>query len=263
MLAILLVNQPADAPIPAESAARYDGLQASRNQDGYPELGDPSTPIQVSVYTSFDCAECATFNAQIMPGLAERVRNGGMSVVFVPLHATGDVTNGRGAVASAICISEQDPSAFWEVQDAFFSWQGMFGNQSFTDPRIRTLAESLDMDMGAFYGCINSERTNNILNTASTQVRSLANYTGTPAVAINGIIPLGDDGTPITDVDALFAVIDERLADSQRPAATTEPEIESTQEATVESTSEVDATIEATGTPEADSTTEATAESTP
>ncbi|GEM_PF-349262 len=245
VLAILVVNQPADAPIPPESAARYNDLAASRTEDGYPELGD--SPIQVSFYSSFDCAPCGVLHDQVIDGLTERVRAGSISLVYVPLYATGSITNGQGAARAAICAAEQDPSAFWELQDAFYEWQTTFGNQAYTDPRIRRLAEAFNLDMGAFYGCISAERTTQVLTDGSTQARALANYVVTPAIAINGIIPVDDEGVALTDAEAIFAVIDQRIADRrQQPAATTEPDIETTLEATSEAETTPESVIEAT-----------------
>jgi protein-disulfide isomerase len=231
IVAALSRNLPADAPIPPETRARYDGLTANRTDEGYPELGE--SIIEVALYTSFDCAPCGTFHNQVTEGLTQRVRAGDISLVYVPLYATGNITNGQGATRAAICVAEQDPSAFWELQDAFFAWQTQFGNQAYTDPRIRGLIEQLDIDSGAFYGCLNSDRTNRVLETAQSQARALANYDGTPVVAINGIIPTNEDGA-ITEPEALFAVIDERIAGRQvQPDADAQatPEAERTPEA--------------------------------
>ncbi|MDX2159735.1 MAG: thioredoxin domain-containing protein [bacterium] len=265
LLAIILRNAPADAPIPESAAARYDGLEATRNLDGFPELGDPDSPVQVTLYSSFDCTACASFHDATAAGLVERVRAGAISLVYVPIFGTGTVTNGRGAAAAAICLSEQDPSAFWELQDAFFSWQGLFGNQSFTDTRLRAAVETLGADVNAFYGCIGSGRPDEIMTRASTQARALANYQSTPTIAINGVVPLNDeDNTPMIDPDTILARIDEEIERLSRPisqpTAVTpgQPGESALERGLIESTPQAESTPNSEAAPESDSTPEVT-----
>ncbi len=248
-LAFILTRTTGDAPIPEGTAARYDGLTADRSEDGFPLLGDRETRVEVALYSSFDCSACATFHENTIAGLVERVRRGEISLLYVPISGTGQITNGRGAAAAALCLSEQDPSAFWELQDAFFSWQGQFGNQAFQDTRMRAAVESLGADVSAWYACINSDREDSILVTASSQARSLANYISTPTIAINGVVPLDEEGSPVLDPIALFVRIDEEVARLQRAPveATDEPGAEVTPELTAEST--VEPTPEATEAP--------------
>ena len=56
-----VVNAPAEAPIPVASAARYEGISQTRTESGFPRLGDPAAPIQVAMYSSFDCPHCREF----------------------------------------------------------------------------------------------------------------------------------------------------------------------------------------------------------
>ena len=44
----------------------------------------------------------------------------------------------------------------------------------------------------------------------SRQSQSLLNFTGTPTITINGVVPLGDDQQPISDYNAILARIDSR-----------------------------------------------------
>ena len=60
---VLIVNAPAEAPIPDGALTRYDGIQQTRTQpEGYPRLGDPNAPVQVAEYSSFDCPHCRDFH---------------------------------------------------------------------------------------------------------------------------------------------------------------------------------------------------------
>jgi protein-disulfide isomerase len=251
-LAIFVVNVPAEAPIPDASTARYDDVVQNRTEDGYPRLGDPSAPIQVAEFSSFDCTTCATLHDQLIDGLVERVKTGKMSLVYIPLFGTGSVTNGRGAALASICVAEQ--GAFWEFHDALFSWQEQFGNQSFTNNRIQAAVSELGLDSGEFNGCISSGSADETISTALAQVRTTLTALSTPAFTINGILIADESGSPVIDPAAILEAIDARLDTVQAPSP--ESTAEATQESTAESTTE--ATDEATDEPTEAPTEEAT-----
>ncbi|MFN8449679.1 MAG: hypothetical protein U0521_14105 [Anaerolineae bacterium] len=60
-------------------------------------LGYPSALVDVRLYASFDDPASAQFWAQSFDGLLQRVRNGEIRIVFVPLFGTGEIAGGRGA----------------------------------------------------------------------------------------------------------------------------------------------------------------------
>ncbi|MBC6934974.1 MAG: hypothetical protein DWB42_03965 [Chloroflexi bacterium] len=249
-LALILANQPAEAPIPEESAARYEGLTRSQNEDGFPVLGEASAPVQVIEYSSFDCPHCRTFHETVVPAILERVRAGEVQFTYVPLYGTGGIANGEGAARSAVCAGEQDK--FWEMHDALFQWQGLYGNQAFSNNRIETGIDGLGIDRGAWDQCMGSELPANILRAATNAARNLPGFSGTPTVTVNGIIVTGD-------VTSVTNAIDQELAN----AGPVQPQVEATAEVTTEAT--VEATAEAAA-PDAETTeaaVEATAEATP
>lgn len=248
-----VVNAPAEAPIPEASAARYAGITQTRTESGFPRLGDPTVPVQVAIYSSFDCPHCREFHAEAIDQIVDRVRANQIAFTYVPLHGFGGITNGQGAAAASICVAEQ--GKFWEFHDALFEWQGMFGNQAFTNNRINSGVEALGLDRGAFNACVTSGRASTTLNTADTQRRSLLNFSGTPTITINGIVPLGSDQQPLQTAADIIARIDAEIARfASAPPATAEPTAEVTIEPTAEAIAEVpEATAEATeaATPEA------------
>lgn len=260
-----VVNAPAEAPIPEASAARYAGISQTRTENGFPRLGDPAVPVQVAIYSSFDCPHCREFHDEAIDPIVDRVREGKIAFTYVPLYGFGGITNGQGAAAASICAAEQ--SRFWEFHDALFEWQGIYGNQAFTNNRINSGVDALGMDHGAFNACVTSGRANTTLSAADTQRRNLLNFGGTPTITINGIVPLGTDQQPLQGAADIIARIDteiERFA--AIPQVTPEATIEPTAEVTDTVTPADEPTAEATeaATPEAtvESTAEATVEST-
>lgn len=258
---VVVVNAPADAPIPSYALTRYEGLPQSRTTEGYPRLGDPNSPVQVAEYSSFDCTHCRDFHEQAMNQIVDRVRSGAIAFTFVPLYGFGSVANGLGAATAAVCAGEQ--GQFWPFHDALFDWQGQFINQAFTNNRLSAAVDAFQLDRAAYNACVGGTGVSEVLSTARTQATSLLNFTGTPTITINGVVPLGQDQQPISDASGVIARIDEEIARNPVQSATTEATAEATVSAasTAEATATAEATVEATAA--AAATAEATAETTP
>ena len=257
----LIVNAPAGAPIPAGALTRYDGIQQTDTTEGFPRLGDPNASVQVAEYAGFGCPHCRDFNTDGMNQILTRVKTGKMAFTYIPLYGFGDVANDQGAAAAAICADQQ--GKFWPFHDALFDWQGEFGNQAFTNNRINAGVTAFGLNQGKYSGCITSSSPGTVLDAAKKQQVSLVNFSGTPTITINGVVPLDQNQQPLSDTAAILARIDAEIArvSAQPPVqvtaeATGEATVEATQQATEPATA---ATAEATAT----STTEATPETTP
>lgn len=209
VIAIILVivsNQPAEAPLPEESIAKYEGIPQSVSDDGFPVLGDPDAPVQLVEYSSFDCSHCKEFYDAVTPTLIDRADAGDISFTYVPIYGTGGIQNGEGAARAAICAGEQ--GQFWPYHSALFSWQGLFGNQALGGNRLEAGASELGLDMGAWSACLRSAETSAVL-TAALGAMSDQGVQGTPTLFVNGTVV--DNATSVTDVNA---AIDAALAAS-------------------------------------------------
>src|SRR5690606_16752418 len=185
-----IVTAPAEAPIPEAALTRYDDVPQSRTQEGYPRLGDPSDPVQVAEYSSFDCPHCREFHDQTIDAIVERVRGGDAAFTYGPLYGYGGITNGLGAASASLCAADQ--GAFWTFHDALFDWQGTYGNQAFTNNRIQSGVDALELDRAQYNACISSGSSGEILERARNQALALLNFVGTPTITINGVVPLDD-----------------------------------------------------------------------
>jgi protein-disulfide isomerase len=240
---ILVINQPAEAPIPDYSATRYEGVAQSKNTQGFPVLGSDSAPVKVEEYSSFDCTACEAFHSSTFPGILERVRNGQVQFTFVSVYGTGSITNGQGAARAAICAGEQ--GKFWQMHDALFDWQSAYGNQAFAQNRMASGVSNLGLDRGAWDQCMASALPNTIID-AALQSFQLQNVTGTPSIFVNGSL------VQQATTEAVLAAIDQAFAQSGGVAA---PTVEATPESTAAPAAEA--------TTEAAAPAEATAEATP
>lgn len=250
---LVVVNAPAEAPIPEAALTRYDGIQQSTTEDGFPRLGDPNSPVQVAEYSSFGCTHCRDFHDTAIDQIVDRVRAGQIAFTYVPLYGFGGITNEQGAALAAVCAGEQ--GKFWEFHDALFDWQGVYVNQAFTNNRINSGVDALGLDRNAYNACIGSSDANNVLNSALAQARALLNFNGTPTISINGVVPVDENQQTISDATTVLARIDAEVA-----RLGTIPTVQPPTEVPVETTAEP--TSEATE-PVMESTMEVTPETTP
>ena len=248
---IVVLNLPAEAPLPAESAALYADLERTTTDQGFPRLGNPDAPVSVIEYSSFGCPGCQALHDLAMDGLIERVRTGAVNLTFVPLYSFGRLTNREGAARAAVCADEQ--GKFWEYHDALFSWHILYANQAFTANRMRAGAEALGLDVGAWQSCATDARSQEVINDAENAAR-LQNITSTPTIVVNGTI-VATSGSIDELATNTFDAIDRAIAAvgvtpvEATPEVTTEATAEVTAEATSDTTTPVEATAEANAAP--------------
>jgi protein-disulfide isomerase len=254
----IIRSQPAEAPIPAEAAARYEGLPQSETDEGFPMLGSDDAPVKVVEYASFDCTHCREFHDSVLPTIIERVRAGEVQYTYVPLYNTGSIANGLGAAQAAMCVGEQ--GKFWEFHDALFTWQGLYANTAFSQQRVNTGVDNIGINRAQWDQCMGSSVPTTVLD-AALRAGQLQNIAGTPTVVVNGtVVPAVDLNTVNTAITQAFVNSGLPAASIDVPAEETTPEAaEATSEATTEPTEE--AAAESTEEPATESTAEATAES--
>lgn len=184
IIAILLViaNQPADAPVPEELIARYEGIPQTETEDGYFRLGRPDAPVRVEEFASFSCAGCEQFFSSSFDGIVDLVLSGAISFTYIP-QTTGELRNAEGAARAAICAGEQ--GKFFEYHDMLFDWHTRFGNTAYTQNRLRTGAENLGLDTSQFNDCTGSSRSSDVVQAGITE-GTARGVSGTPATFVNG-----------------------------------------------------------------------------
>jgi hypothetical protein len=256
-------TRPADAPIPTDTASRYDGLTTTRTDQGYARLSRPDTiraSVQVALYCDFVAEGCRTFHDQVLDQVLSRVRNEDVAFTFVPLKS--NIGNSEGATRAAVCAADQ--GKFWAMTDALYNWLGLYGQvQAYTNNRILTGVTNLGLNRADFDGCIAGDRPSDIINTATTEGSGLTNFKGAPAFAVNGVLVTDKDNNTVVDADSVLAAIDRTLAQVKAAQSTPEATAAATSEATSEATAESTTSAATTATVEALPVVTATSESTP
>ncbi|MCE2490805.1 MAG: thioredoxin domain-containing protein [Anaerolineae bacterium] len=186
VLAYVITSQPAEAPVSDAVFASYEGIPHSETDEGFPLLGDPAAPVQVSEISSFHSPSCGNFYRTITPSLINRVKAGDISFVYVPIFGTGGIPNGEGANRAALCAGEQD--RFWEYHSALFEWQLTFANQAYASNRLASGVDNLGIDRAAWDNCMASGRPDEIITAANTLVSRTEGFRGTPSVLVDGVM---------------------------------------------------------------------------
>lgn len=209
-MAVQSPEMAAEAPIPQDDVARYEGIPQSYDEDGFPVLGDPDAPVQVVEYGSFDCPHCGAFHEAIAPSLIERARQGEIRYTYAPVFGTGNIPNGLAANGAALCAGEQD--AFWSYHSTLFYWQGVFGSEAFDFARLSGGAANLGLDMAQWTDCFERGEVAVVVDRAIENFRSLG-LRGTPSLLIDG------QQVNHSSVDAVNAAIDAALSQGEEGQA--------------------------------------------
>jgi protein-disulfide isomerase len=117
-------------------------------------------------YSDFQCPFCERFALDTQPLLEEYfIQTGKVYFTyrsagnFVSNNLGGVRTESRDAAAAAYCAADQ--GKFWEMHASLFANNRDVEDQgSFTDRRLKAMADSIGLDMSAFNECYNSGKYN-------------------------------------------------------------------------------------------------------
>ncbi len=155
--------------------------------DGHATLGPADAPVEVVVFSCFECPHCRRFNTALDElrtdeELADRIR-----IVFRHFPLRSMHPRAQKAHEAAVCAEAQ--GKFWEYHDAL--WAD-------TDLSVDTLgqhARLLGLDADEFARCLNSGESHDRVQ-ADLDAALDIGQTGTPAVFLNGrkiggAVPIG------------------------------------------------------------------------
>jgi protein-disulfide isomerase len=168
-------------------------------------LGDPNAPVKVDEYGDFRCSACRAYTLNYEPQVIQTYVDTGK--VYYTFHSFIVIDGNDGSDASyrsanaAMCAAEQ--GRFWDYHDTLYANQVTEDASLFTDSRLVTMAQNLNLDMTAFNQCYQAKRYAPDIQNDISQAQSLK-LSYTPSILV--------DGTLITSFDQLTAVIDAALA---------------------------------------------------
>lgn len=145
-------------------------------------LGDLNAPVQMIIYSDFECPFCAEF-AQAMKQAEEYFKDKAV-IAFRHYPLPGHAQAAKAAEASE-CAAEQ--GKFWPMHDKLFADNvaSRLGVEQFKKD-----AADLDLDMVRFNQCLDSGKYEDKVAEQKAEGKG-AGVTGTPTSFINGQIYIG------------------------------------------------------------------------
>jgi protein-disulfide isomerase len=171
------------APIELSGLENTDSLLA---QAQGVTVGPAEAPVQVLVFSDFTCPACRAFTGLVEPQLkAEFVESDRVRFTYYDFPLGGDAHRyGFVAARAARCAGEQD--MFWDYHDVLFGRQNewAFARDVPLD-EFSSYARMLNMDVGVFDACVNSDRYADVVTANGVLGRRLG-VGGTPTVFVGG-----------------------------------------------------------------------------
>jgi protein-disulfide isomerase len=183
VLILILVNRDDSGELAGEPVRVPPPISADIARDGR-SLGNPDAPVQIVEYGDFQCPGCATFATSVKPQLIrDYIATGQVHLEYRDLTGLG--TESRQASIGAACALEQ--GMFWEFYDMLYYNQAGRDAGGFSERRMRTMAEQLEMDVNAFEDCLGTDRFDADLD-AMTAMAGQDNIRATPTLLVNGVV---------------------------------------------------------------------------
>jgi protein-disulfide isomerase len=177
-------KKTATTPAPQARFAT-DRLLAGIPQNGA-TLGNPSAPVQVTVFEDLECPVCRDFTLGGQHQLiANDVRSGRVKLVFRSLQtATPDKATFIAQQQAALAAGRQNK--FWNFAELFYHQQGQEGTGYVTEPYLEKLARQIP---GLnFSQWIAARRAGSLAGTvtADESVAQAKGLSATPAIVVQG-----------------------------------------------------------------------------
>ena len=150
-------------------------------------MGDPNAPIKIEEFSDFQCPFCERFHEETEPLLRQYyIDTGRVQFIYrsmgnfvsdniARVKGTPAKTESRDAALAVYCAGDQD--MFWEMH-ALGEDVG-----SFTDKRLKSIAETVGLDMAAFNSCYDSGKYLDRVE-QDFEDGQAANITGTPGFLV-------------------------------------------------------------------------------
>ncbi len=168
-------------------------------------LGNPNAPVKVDVYEDFRCSACLYYTQNTEPQIIQNYVETGK--VYYTYHFFLVIDGNDGSDASyraanaALCAGEQNH--FWDYHDTLYANQITESASFFTDARLVTMAQNLNLDMTKFNQCYQAKKYASVVQADISQGQSL-NINATPSIVVNGKL-LSDFSQTTQAIDAALA----------------------------------------------------------
>jgi protein-disulfide isomerase len=155
------------------------------------ELGSPSAPVLLEVWSDYQCPVCGRFAREYMPRLVEDfVVPGTLRIVdqSIDILGSGDPSESLLAATAADCAGRQ--GRYWAYHDWLFWNQAGENRGAFNRDRLLAIAANLGLDMPVFETCLDSPADQAEVRSRTEAARA-AGINSTPTFVVNGELIVG------------------------------------------------------------------------
>jgi len=201
---------------PAEVVAIDPGTHPNPNDNS---MGATDAPIVIEEFSDFQCPYCERFHEETEPLLREYyIDPGKVRFVYRSMgnfvsdniaRSTGRPATAESQDAALAMYCAGDQNKFWEMHAHLFA--NILGEDagSFTDKRIKLIAEKAELDMDAFNSCYDSGKYEERVQQDAEDGQA-AGVNGTPGFLISYTVN-GEKKTKLIEGAQPFSVFQQEL----------------------------------------------------
>ena len=162
-----------------------------------PQIGDPDAPVQLIIFTDFECTYCSQLAADLDEIKDDYLEKKQLRIQIwdYPLEKHEKAFD---AAKCAFCADQQ--GAYWNMYELLYAYQGQLSDSVFIK-----LANQLNLDESDFRLCMQGEESAAKVHADITSGTEIG-VSGTPAFILNGQLY---SGAPPKDI--LIEFIDKQL----------------------------------------------------
>jgi protein-disulfide isomerase len=148
-------------------------------------VGEQDAPVQILVFSDYQCPGCAHWATQIEPMIkAEFVATGQVRLTYYDFPLGGNFKHSFVASRASRCAGDQ--GRFWEYHDRLMAQQQQWSfSQSTPTAYFIEAARGLGLDQRQFEACLRSDQHADVV-TANRVLGETLGVQGTPTVFLNG-----------------------------------------------------------------------------
>ncbi len=169
-----------------ETADLSSNYSEGFTEDGYPFKGNPSAPVTIEEFTSYQCPFCARYFRESYPQLMlDYVESGQVLYIFRDFPLPSQPQSPVAAEAARCAGQVGGGSAYWAMHDQIFVGQREWSGKGNAAEILKSYAAELGLDAKNFGQCLDSG-ANKASVQADSREGSSRGVNGTPTFFING-----------------------------------------------------------------------------
>jgi protein-disulfide isomerase len=209
------LGSPAQGPVPSGTALVTPSTAIPSNLANGTSLGSASAPVEIQIYSDFQCPICGRLAREYLPRLiADFVASGQVRIEdrVVAFLGRDDPDESLDAATTAECAIPQDK--YWQVHDLLFWNQSGENRGAFSRDRLKAIASAAGLDVATWQSCFDGTAVRASVQQA-TSAALAAGINATPTIIINGQKIVGLPRT----YDDLAAYVRQLLVSQSRGAS--------------------------------------------